>query len=73
MWEGGSVALFIKTTLEMEVINNDWTSSKLNSFDSMMERIKQTRDKQTTLGVMYRPPGTSLETFCQEFDYLLSH
>ena len=70
---GGGVGIFIKDSLDYEIIKNDRIFSKLNSFESMLVTIKLNRGKTASIGVIYRPPGTSLETFCQEFDEMLLH
>ena len=55
------------------MIEAEWASSKPGTYESLFIKIKQKMGKDQIVGVIYRPPGDSLNLFNQELEILLSH
>ena len=71
--QGGGVGLLIRDNISYQ--NYDLTIHNLvpKTFESIFTRIPLLNGKGTCiLGSIYRPPGTNIEDFCNEFDQLIS-
>jgi len=68
--EGGGVALYIKSDLQFK-IRHDLMSMNPSVYESLFCEIFN-KSKNVIVGVIYRPPGTDIDTFINEFNIPLN-
>ena len=67
---GGGVALYFDSNLDLMVKpRSDLSDKNCNSFESMFVQVSQNqlKTKDILVGVVYRPPNTSLDGFYEDF------
>ena len=69
---GGGVGFFIKDNVAYEEIEADWTRAMHSTFESMFIKLHQDKRKDIIVGVVYRPPGHSVDDFNTDIDCMLS-
>ena len=66
---GGGAALFISKTLSYRVRNDIMPSS--SDYECVFIEIQRAHFRNVIVGIIYRPPGTKLDTFHLNFDHCL--
>jgi hypothetical protein len=67
----GGVGFFIRSDIVFEIIQADWTKSKLSTFESMFVKLPQPKSKDIIIGSIYRPPGQPINDFTTDFENTL--
>lgn len=70
---GGGVGYFIRSGIEFELLEAEWTKSKMTTFESMFIKLPQHKNKDIIIGTIYRPSGHSITDFITDLDDTLSH
>jgi len=69
---GGGVALFIRKEFQFHILEPPSTCLTHTTYESLFICIPQDKGTDLIVGVIYRPPGTNLTLFNDEFNVLLA-
>src|SRR5688572_9023201 len=70
--EGGGIALFIRKEFQFHIFEPTNNCSTHTTYESLFICIPQSKGTDLIVGVIYRPPGTSVTLFNDEFNVLLA-
>ena len=72
MGRGGGTGIFIKSDISYQLLEVPRSTHLHTTYESLFVNISLAKDSNAIIGAVYRPPGSSLGDFNEEFSELLT-